>query len=80
MTEPRYRFFELLNGRGYQATFHYVPLHTSPMGKRLGYREGMLPVTETLSARVLRLPLYAGLESHLLLEAHQSTFSSPHRP
>lgn len=67
-SRERADLLDYLNGRGYQATFHYVPLHTSPMGKRLGYREGMLPVTETLSARVLRLPLYAGLESHLLLE------------
>ena len=41
-----------------QAVFHYVPLHTSPMGNRLGYNEGDLPLTEDLSARLLRLPFY----------------------
>jgi dTDP-4-amino-4,6-dideoxygalactose transaminase len=41
-----------------QAVFHYVPLHTSPMGKRFGYNEGDLPLTEDLSARLLRLPFY----------------------
>ena len=41
-----------------QAVFHYVPLHTSPMGNRLGYKEGDLPLTEDLSARLLRLPFY----------------------
>ncbi len=40
------------------AVFHYVPLHSSPMGRRFGYRPGQLPVTEELSARILRLPLY----------------------
>jgi dTDP-4-amino-4,6-dideoxygalactose transaminase len=40
------------------AVFHYVPLHTSVMGKRFGYREGDLPLTEDLSARLLRLPFY----------------------
>lgn len=40
------------------AVFHYVPLHTSPMGRTFGYREGDLPVTEGLSQRLLRLPLY----------------------
>ena len=28
------------------------------MGRKLGYREGMLPVTESVSKRVLRLPFY----------------------
>ncbi|MDD5673063.1 MAG: dTDP-4-amino-4,6-dideoxygalactose transaminase [Chitinivibrionales bacterium] len=40
------------------AIFHYIPLHTSPMGKSMGYREGQLPVTESLSMRLIRLPLY----------------------
>ncbi len=40
------------------AVFHYVPLHSSPMGKTYGYREGDLPVTEDLSRRLVRLPLY----------------------
>ena len=40
------------------AVFHYVPLHTSEMGKKLGYQEGDLPLTEDLSERLLRLPFY----------------------
>ena len=40
------------------AVFHYVPLHSSPMGRRYGYREGDLPVTEDLSRCLLRLPLF----------------------
>ena len=50
-----------LRGEGIQATFHYVPLHTSPVGRRLGYRPGDLPVTEELSSCLLRLPLYPEL-------------------
>jgi dTDP-4-amino-4,6-dideoxygalactose transaminase len=38
--------------------FHYVPLHTSPMGRRFGYRPGDLPITENLASRLLRLPLF----------------------
>jgi dTDP-4-amino-4,6-dideoxygalactose transaminase len=41
--------------------FHYVPLHTAPVGRQLGYRAGILPVTEYVSDRLLRLPLFAGL-------------------
>lgn len=44
------------NGIG--AVFHYIPLHSSPMGKRLGYKEGQLKITESVSNRLLRLPFY----------------------
>ena len=35
-----------------------MPLHLSAVGRRLGYAAGALPVTEDLSARILRLPYY----------------------
>lgn len=47
-----------LRGEGIHAVFHYVPLHTSPMGRTFGYTPGDLPVTEDLSARLARLPMY----------------------
>jgi dTDP-4-amino-4,6-dideoxygalactose transaminase len=52
-----------LRERGIQAVSHYVPLHLSPMGRRWGYVDGSLPVTEDLSARLLRLPLFYALTS-----------------
>jgi dTDP-4-amino-4,6-dideoxygalactose transaminase len=42
------------------ATFHYVPLHSSPHGRALGH-QGALPVTESVAARLLRLPLHPRL-------------------
>jgi dTDP-4-amino-4,6-dideoxygalactose transaminase len=50
-----------LKQNGIEATFHYVPLHSSPMGKSLGYAAGDLPITEDLSSRLLRLPIYPDL-------------------
>lgn len=47
--------------RGIDALFHYVPLHTSPAGQRYGRASGPLSMTGTLSARLLRLPLWIGL-------------------
>jgi dTDP-4-amino-4,6-dideoxygalactose transaminase len=44
-----------------QAVFHFVPLHDSPMAARLGCDGGHLPVTEDLSARLLRLPCFFGM-------------------
>jgi dTDP-4-amino-4,6-dideoxygalactose transaminase len=57
----RDRLLEHLKQRGIGAVFHYVPLHASPMGLRLGYRAGQLPVTEGVSQRLLRLPFYCEL-------------------
>lgn len=47
-----------LLGRGASAYIGYVPLHSSPMGIRLGYRGEDLPITEDLASRVLRLPFH----------------------
>lgn len=43
------------------ATFHYVPLNTSPMGLQLGGRTGQCPVTEDRAARLVRLPFFTGM-------------------
>jgi dTDP-4-amino-4,6-dideoxygalactose transaminase len=43
---------------GVNAPFHYVPLHSAPAGRRYGRTSGSLAVTESMSARLLRLPLY----------------------
>ncbi len=50
-----------LKEQGILAVFHYVPLHTAPVGQQYGYREGDLPVTEDLSERLVRLPFYHDL-------------------
>jgi dTDP-4-amino-4,6-dideoxygalactose transaminase len=57
----RTRLIDHLKQRGIHAVFHYVPLHSSPVGESMGYRAGMLPVTENCAERIVRLPLYAGL-------------------
>jgi len=47
-----------LKEKSITSVFHYIPLHTSPMGKLMGYNDGDLPVTEDISPRLLRLPCY----------------------
>jgi dTDP-4-amino-4,6-dideoxygalactose transaminase len=48
--------------RGVGATFHYIPLHSAPYAlKELGTGEVRLPITDRVSATLLRLPLYPGL-------------------
>jgi len=57
----RTRLIAHLRSRGIHAVFHYVPLHSSPAGRRFGRTAGGLPVTEAAGNRLLRLPLYRGL-------------------
>jgi dTDP-4-amino-4,6-dideoxygalactose transaminase len=59
--ETRDRLIVYLRERRIRALFHFVPLHCSPMGRRLGYRDGDFPVTEQSGGRLLRLPFYTGL-------------------
>jgi dTDP-4-amino-4,6-dideoxygalactose transaminase len=51
----------LMKADGIYTPFHYVPLHSAPAGKRFARISGELPVTEDLSSRLLRLPLYPGM-------------------
>ena len=50
-----------LRSRGVMATFHYVPLHSSPHGRAIGADLAPLPVTDRVAATLLRLPLHAEL-------------------
>jgi dTDP-4-amino-4,6-dideoxygalactose transaminase len=51
-----------LNQQGINAVFHYVPLHSAPAGRRYGRPAAeVLPVTDSVSSRLLRLPLYLEL-------------------
>jgi dTDP-4-amino-4,6-dideoxygalactose transaminase len=54
----RKRVIAGMRAAGILCVFHYLPLHLSPVGERFGYRQGDLPVTESLSARLVRLPLF----------------------
>lgn len=51
-----------LRSYGIEASFHYLPLHASGMGKKLGYSAGDLPVTEEVSSTLIRLPIYPQLK------------------
>lgn len=53
-----------LKERSILSVFHYLPLHTSEMGKRFSAMPGDCPVTEDISDRLLRLPFYAGLQPY----------------
>jgi len=54
-------FMVLLREKGISIYIGYLPLHSSPMGIKLGYKPEDLPLTENLASRIVRLPLYTGL-------------------
>lgn len=47
-----------LKSRDIHAVFHYVPLHSSPMGRKLVGEDVHLPVTDSISERLIRLPFF----------------------
>lgn len=59
--DTRTRLVDELKKRDVMAYICYVPLHSAPMGKRLGYSERDCPITEDYGKRTLRLPLYADM-------------------
>ena len=56
--EARTRLLASLRAQLILAVFHYLPLHLSEMGRRLGGRDGQFPVTESVCDRLVRLPIF----------------------
>lgn len=57
----RQAFIDHLKQRGIMSVFHYLPLHLSEMGLKLGGKPGDCPVTERVSDCLVRLPFYNDL-------------------
>lgn len=58
----RSTFIDRLKQAGISSVFHYIPLHSAPAGQRFGRAHGELPVTTDFADRLVRLPLWIGLE------------------
>jgi dTDP-4-amino-4,6-dideoxygalactose transaminase len=59
--EIRTRFIQWMKSQNVLCVFHYLPLHLSDMGLTFGGKPGDCPVTEDISDRLVRLPLYYDL-------------------
>ncbi len=62
--ESRTEFINKLKEKEIGAVFHYIPLHSAPMGRRVGKVSGAMIHTDIMSDRLVRLPLWLGLEEH----------------
>jgi dTDP-4-amino-4,6-dideoxygalactose transaminase len=60
--ETRTRFIGALKDAGIGAVFHYVPLHSSPSGQKFCRVAGPMAITDDVSDRLVRMPLWVGLE------------------
>ena len=68
----RQAFIAHTRERAIQCVFHYVPLHSSAAGRRYGSAPGGCPVTDDVSERIVRLPLFNDLtdgEQRRVIEA-----------
>jgi dTDP-4-amino-4,6-dideoxygalactose transaminase len=76
--EDRNRFIETVRAHGVSAIFHYVPLHDSEAGERLGRAHGDLSRTTDASDRLVRLPIWTGMseaEIDLVIDASKQALA-----
>lgn len=76
--ESRAQFIARMREQEVQCVFHYIPLHSSPAGQRLGRTAGHMSVTDDVSDRLVRMPLWLGLEPLMeqVLQAADATLAS----
>ncbi|MFN5935970.1 MAG: DegT/DnrJ/EryC1/StrS family aminotransferase, partial [Roseiflexaceae bacterium] len=63
--DMRNQILDELKALNINAIFHYIPLHNSPAGLRYTRTNGRMDVTESLSARLLRLPMFNFMQDQL---------------
>jgi dTDP-4-amino-4,6-dideoxygalactose transaminase len=59
--QERQSVIDGLKAQQINTVFHYVPLHSSPAGQRLGRVHGEMMMTDSMSSRLIRLPLWIGI-------------------
>ena len=61
-SRKRDQLIELLKSKDIETAFHYTPLHSSKMGRKLGYKKSDFKITNTIAPSILRLPIYPKLK------------------
>ena len=74
------KFLDAMRKKGIEVSTHYVPLHDSPMGRKIaGHSFECLPVTESVAKTLVRLPIYPGLmerELNYIIKEARKTLDS----
>ena len=71
--DQRISFIESMHLKGVHCVFHYIPLHTSKFGKNISRTSGDLAVTEDIAARLVRLPIWLGIDSGKVSQSVKDT-------
>ncbi len=67
--------------QGIGVNLHYIPVHTQPWFKRLGFMPGMFPVSEKYYQEAMSLPLFPGMtedEQDRVVEALKRILPTEH--
>lgn len=81
--EARTEFITTMKASGIHTVFHYIPLHSAPAGLRYARAVGKMEVTDDISVRLVRLPLWLGMEEHqdeIISAVWRALGASPSRP
>jgi dTDP-4-amino-4,6-dideoxygalactose transaminase len=75
--DDRNTFIAYMRDAGIITPFHYVPLHSAPAGLEYGHVDGPLDVTDNISKRLVRLPMFfdLGSEAETVIDHAHSYFS-----
>jgi len=72
----RQRILDRLKKQGIGAVFHYVPLHSSPAGRKYARAHGNLVNTDSISDRLIRLPLWADMPQGFVMQVVDGVYYS----
>lgn len=78
MMKPHRTVFEELRQQGIMVNLHYIPVHTQPYYRRMGFTRGDFPESERYYAEAISLPLYYGLtvqDQDRVIEALRKTIA-----
>ena len=59
--KSRRQVFDQLRAAGIQVNVHYIPVHTQPYYRQMGFRTGDFPEAENYYQQAISLPMYSGL-------------------
>ena len=65
--DKRTKFIDYMKSNGINPVFHYIPLHSSPAGKKYGRVSGKMDVTDRVSDTLVRMPMFYALSDDELV-------------
>jgi len=68
----RKEVYEALHAKNIGVNVHYIPVHTLPYYKELGYEKNSMPIAENLYENILSLPLFPGMNEQDVLDVIQA--------